>query len=311
MRILTEVRITPVYFSSLKSMNIALWRFSDRIAPVSSPRRTTIRSLHITREIITMHPLVNIAVSAVRQASRLPMHGIDKVTPTTKNPLEFLTALEVKAEQIMVDVIKAAYPEHAISAKQGGNIAGKDITWLIDSLDGSTNFLNGTPHFATTIAIIENGRVQHSVIYDPMTDELFTATRGRGASVNGRRLRVTSKKELNTCILGTTFPSSNENNGAVKLAVFNDFVSQCKDIRITGTASLDLAYLAAGRLDAIWHFGLSEWEISAASLMIQEAGGLIDDMNGQQKFIDKGDLIAASPKTFKLMAKTIQANLKK
>ncbi|MFT5520564.1 MAG: myo-inositol-1(or 4)-monophosphatase [Enterobacterales bacterium] len=257
-----------------------------------------------------MHPLVNIAVSAVRQASRISSHGIDIVRSHSRGPNDFTDTMELKAEQIMIDVIKAAYPNHAIDARHSGKIAGKEITWLIDSLDGKKNFQSENPHFALTVAVIENGRVQHSVIYAPITDELFTASRGRGTSVNGKRLRVTSQKDLNKCTLGTDFPYPTEAKGDMRMGVFTDFVNNCQDIRVSGTPSLDIAYVAAGRLDGYWKFGLTEWEVAAASLMLQEAGGIIDDMKGQQKFLSNGNVIAASPKVFKYMAKTIQPNLK-
>jgi myo-inositol-1(or 4)-monophosphatase len=257
-----------------------------------------------------MHPLVNIAVSAVRQASRISSHGIDIVRSHSRGPDDFTDTMELKAEQIMIDVIKAAYPDHAIDARHSGKIAGKEITWLIDSLDGKKNFQSENPHFALTIAVIENGRVQHSVIYAPIADELYTASRGRGTSVDGKRLRVTAKKEINSCTLGAAFPNPTATKGDMKMGVFTDFINNCQDIRVSGSAALDLAYVAAGRIDGYWNFGLTEWEVAAASLMVQEAGGIIDDMKGQQKFLTDGNVIAASPKIFKQMAKTIQPNLK-
>jgi myo-inositol-1(or 4)-monophosphatase len=258
-----------------------------------------------------MHPLVNIAVSAVRQAGRISSHGIDIVRSHSRGPNDFTDTMELKAEQIMIDVIKAAYPEHAIDARHSGKMAGKDITWLIDSLDGKNNFQSENPHFALTIAVIENGRVQHSVIYAPIADELFTASRGRGASVDGKRLRVSNKKDLSTCTLGAAFPSPAETKSNMKMGVFTDFINNCQDIRVSGSAALDIAYVAAGRFDGYWNFGLTEWEVAAASLMLQEAGGIIDDMKGQQKFLTDGNVLAASPKVFKHMAKTILPNMKK
>jgi len=257
-----------------------------------------------------MHPLVNIAVSAVRQGGRISSHGIDLVRSHSRGLIDFTDNMENKAEQIMIDVIKAAYPAHAIHAKHSGKIAGKDMTWLIDSLDGKSNFQSENPHFALTIAIIENDRVQHSVIYAPITDELFTASRGRGTSVNGKRLRVSNQKDISKCTLATGFPRPAAVNGDKRMGVFTDFVNNCQDIRVSGAASLDLAYTAAGRLDGYWQFGLTEWEVAAASLMLQEAGGIIDDMKGKQKFLTDGNVIAASPKIFKAMVKTIQPNLK-
>ncbi|PCJ49254.1 MAG: inositol monophosphatase [Gammaproteobacteria bacterium] len=256
-----------------------------------------------------MHPLVNIAVSAVRQASRISLHGMDIVRSHSKGPSDFTNKMELKAEQVMIDVIKAAYPNHAIAAKFTGSMPGKDITWLIDSLDGLSNFHSEIPHFAITIAIKENDRIQHSVIYAPVVDELYTASRGRGSSVNGRRLRVTNQKDLKNCTLATGFPSPNSTNGKTKMAAFTDFINQCDDLHLTGCPSLDLASVAAGRIDGFWQFGLTQWEISAASLMVLEAGGILDDMQGQAKHLTSGNVIAASPKIFKAIAKTIRPHL--
>ena len=273
------------------------------------------RSLHKLREIILMHPLVNIAVSAARSATRVILHGLDnmdKVKVSSKGHNDFVTSIDQKAEQIIIDTIRAAYPEHSILAEESGHQLGKDeITWIIDPLDGTTNFLYELPHFAISIAVAEKGRIQHGVIYDPIRDELFTASRGRGASVNGKRLRVVDKKLLEHSLLGTGFPFRSPELIDSYMGIFKDFMTQCKDIRRAGSAALDLAYVAAGRLDGFWEFGLSKWDIAAGSLMIQEAGGIIDDMNGRQQFLETGNVIAAPPKIFQAMAKTIQPHLKK
>ena len=261
-----------------------------------------------------MHPLLNIAVSAARQAGRIILHSMDnmdKVKTSSKGPNDFVTSVDKKAEQVIIDTIHAAYPEHSILAEESGAQLGKDeITWIIDPLDGTTNFLYELPHFAISIAVAEKGRIQHGVIFDPVRDELFTATRGRGASVNGKRMRVFDQILLENCLLGTGFPFRDHEMIDPYMGMFKDFMLQCRDVRRAGSAALDLAYVAAGRLDGFWEFGLSKWDIAAGSLMIQEAGGIIDDMQGRQQFLESGNVIAAPPKVFKAMVKTIRPHLK-
>ncbi len=261
-----------------------------------------------------MHPLVNIAVSAARQASRIILHSMDhmdKVKTTSKGHNDFVTDVDKKAEQVIIDTIHAAYPDHSILAEESGEQLGKDeITWIIDPLDGTTNFLYEFPHFAISIAVAEKGRIQHGVIYDPVRDELFIASRGRGASLNDKRLRVVDQKVLENCLLGTGFPFRSPDMIDPYMNIFKDFMIQCRDIRRAGSAALDLAYLAAGRIDGFWEFGLSKWDLAAGTLMIQEAGGIVDDMEGKQQFLENGNIIAAPPKIFKAMAQTIHPHLK-
>jgi len=262
-----------------------------------------------------MHPLVNIAVSAARQASRVILHAMDnmdKVKTISKGHNDFVTSVDKKAEQVIIDTIHAAYPDHSILAEESGEQLGKDeITWIIDPLDGTTNFLYEFPHFAISIAVAEKGRIQHGVIYDPVRDELFTASRGRGASLNDKRLRVVDQKVLENCLLGTGFPFRAPEMIDTYMDIFKDFMTECRDIRRAGSAALDLAYLAAGRIDGFWEFGLSKWDIAAGTLMIQEAGGIVDDMEGKQQFLENGNIIAAPPKIFQAMAKKIHPHLKK
>ena len=296
--------------TELNKLNIALSVNSDRMAPAKMANR----SLHRLREIKPMHPLVNIATSAARTAGRIilqAMDNMDKVKTSSKGPNDFVTNVDKEAEQAIINTIHAAYPDHSILAEESGEQLGKDeITWIIDPLDGTTNFLYELPHFAISIAVVEKGRVQHGVIYDPIRDELFTASRGRGASVNGKRMRVVDQKVLEKCLLGTGFPFRDTDNIDTYMGTFKDFMTQCRDIRRAGSAALDLAYVAAGRLDGFWEFGLSKWDIAAGSLMIQEAGGIIDDMKGKQQFLETGNVIAAPPKVFKAMAQTIRPHIK-
>jgi myo-inositol-1(or 4)-monophosphatase len=260
-----------------------------------------------------MHPLVNIAVSAARQAGRIIIHSMDhmdKVKTTEKGPNDFVTDVDKKAEYAIIETIHAAYPEHSILAEESGEQPGKDeITWIIDPLDGTTNFLYELPHFAISIAVAEKGRIQHAVIFDPVRDELFVASRGRGVSLNGKRLRVVDQKVLKNCLIGTGFPFRSPEMIDPYMNIFKDFMTQCRDMRRAGSAALDLAYVAAGRLDGFWEFGLSKWDVAAGVLMVQEAGGIVDDMDGKQQYLDNGNIIAAPPKVFKAMVKTIRPHL--
>lgn len=188
---------------------------------------------------------------------------------------------------------------------------GKDRVWIIDPLDGTTNFLRGVPHFAVSIACRIKGRIEHAVILDPVRQEEFTASRGRGAALNGKRLRVSQRKSLDGALLGTGFPFKEDQLDSLDnyLGMFRSLVGQTAGIRRCGAASLDLAYVAAGRYDAFWEFGLAEWDMAAGSLLIQEAGGLISDFTGDNQFLEKGTVVAGNPKCFKAVLTAIQPHL--
>lgn len=263
-----------------------------------------------------MHPLVNIAVAAARAGGRVITHaidGIEKVKATKKGTNDFVSNIDKRAENAIINIIHEAYPEHKIMAEESGSQfteGAGELEWIIDPLDGTTNFLYDIPHFAVSIAVAEKGRVQHGVIYDPIRDELFTASRGAGASLNGKRIRVNNPKDLSECLLGTGFPFRTPTATDAYMGMFQDFMSQCIDLRRAGAASLDLAYVAAGRLDGFFEFGLSPWDMAAGSLMIQEAGGIVDDMQGKQQYLQSGNIIAAPPKVFKSMVQVIKPHLK-
>jgi myo-inositol-1(or 4)-monophosphatase len=263
-----------------------------------------------------MHPIVNIAVRAARRAGNLIANSVDQVdrlTITEKATNDFVTEVDRQAEQAIIDVIHDAYPDHSILAEENGVIPGKrggtEFRWIIDPLDGTTNFLHGFPQFAVSIGVQQNGRLEHAVIYDPMRQELFTASRGGGAQLNDRRLRVTPRRGLEGALLGTGFPFKQQQHLDAYLATFRALFSMTAGIRRPGSAALDLAYVAAGRLDGFWEIGLNPWDMAAGVLLIQEAGGLVSDFSGGNDYLDSGNLVAASPKVFKAMLQAIRPHL--
>jgi myo-inositol-1(or 4)-monophosphatase len=202
-----------------------------------------------------------------------------KITP--KGPKDFATEIDHKAENEIIAVIRKSYPDHSVWGEEFGEQKGKDTDtiWIIDPLDGTTNFYHGFPHFCVSIAVMQKGRVEHAVIYDPLRQELFTASHGQGAKLNQYRIRVSNCLELGSALISTEFDCPT-----------------VQSTRNSGSAALDLAYVAAGRLDGFWDKGLNTWDIAAGCLLITEAGGLIQEPNGEQNYLKTGDLIATNPK---------------
>ncbi len=262
-----------------------------------------------------MQPMLNIALRAARSAGELIVRSIerlDTISVSEKDAKDFVTEIDRAAEQTIINAILKAHPDHGINAEESGRVAGKgegaDFEWIIDPLDGTTNFIRGVPHFAVSIACKYRGRIEHAVVIDPIRQEEFTASRGRGAAFNGRRMRVSKRKSLDNSLLATGFPFR---EGQLEhmdnyMSMFKDLAVQSAGIRRAGAASLDLAYVAAGRYDAFWEYGLSEWDMAAGALLIQEAGGLISDFNGGHDFLDSGHVVAGGPKCFKAVLTTIQ-----
>jgi myo-inositol-1(or 4)-monophosphatase len=251
-----------------------------------------------------MHPFVNIAVRAARKAGNYLAREFEESKPLPaekKGRNDFVTIADQKAEKVIIDIIRESYPEHAIVAEESGAIGENDIVWVIDPIDGTTNFFRKLPHFAISIAIKIKGRVEHGVIYDPMRDELFVASRGSGVSLNDKRLRVAGLRSLDDSLLATGFPFRTEALIPKFMKTFESMITKCSDIRRGGSAALDLAYVAAGRLDGYWEYGLSEWDIAAGQLMVREAGGIVSDIDGTDKHLKTGNVLAASPRVYKEM----------
>jgi len=253
-----------------------------------------------------MEPMVNIALRAARKAGEQIVRAsddLDRIEVTAKGRNDFVSEVDRAAEREIAYQLRKAYPDHAILGEEGGLQGDEDADyrWVIDPLDGTTNFLRGIPHYAVSIACLYKGKVEHAVIVDPVRREEFTASRGRGAALNGRRIRVSDRASLDGALLGTGIPFRNhcdELLGPYAKSI-EVLAGQCAGIRRAGAASLDLAYVAAGRLDAFWEKGLAIWDIAAGALLVREAGGLISDFNGADKHLENGDVVCGNPKYFK------------
>src|SRR5690606_38323284 len=265
-----------------------------------------------------MQPMLNIALRAARSAGEMIFRSIERldvISVDEKDAKDYVTEVDKAAELMIVQAIRKAYPNHSFLGEEGGVLEGSgegaDYQWIIDPLDGTTNFIRGVPHFAISIACKYRGRLEHAIVLDPVRQEEFTASRGRGAALNGRRLRVSNRKSLEGALLGTGFPFR---DGQLEhldnyLNMFRSLTGQTAGIRRAGAASLDLAYVAAGRFDAFWEFGLSEWDMAAGALLIQEAGGLVSDFSGGHEFLEKGQIVAGNTKCFKAVLTAIQPHL--
>jgi myo-inositol-1(or 4)-monophosphatase len=246
----------------------------------------------------------------VRASERL-----DIIEVENKSINDFVTEVDRSSEQEILKQLRKAYPDHGFLCEESGIIEGTgpgaDYQWIIDPLDGTTNYINGIPHYAISIACLFKGKIEHAVILDPVRQEEFTATRGRGAQLNGRRIRVTQRRGLEGALLATGIPFQARQQEHIDsyLATLKVFSENTAGIRRAGAASLDLAYLAAGRFDGFWEIGLSKWDIAAGILLITEAGGLVSDFNGQFEHMKSGNLVAASPKVFKAMIQAIKPSL--
>ena len=255
-----------------------------------------------------MHPTLSIALRAAREAGRVMLRKLDRldlVHVDTKQGNDFVSDVDRQAEAEIIRVIRNTYPDHAILAEESGASGHNQNEWVIDPLDGTTNYLHGFPHFAVSIAFRHAGRLESAVVYDPMLEEMFTASRGAGAFLNDRRVRVSSASGLNGALLGTGFPFKSPQHVDAYLETFRALFNRCGDIRRAGAAALDLAYVAAGRLDGFWEIGLAEWDMAAGTLLVQEAGGLVGDFGGGHAFLDTGNVVAGAPKVFKAMVQTI------
>jgi len=260
-----------------------------------------------------MHPMLNIAVRAARNAgdiiARYSSH-IDELTVTNKDHNDFVSEVDRQAENEIIAVIRKAYPGHGILAEESGQHGDNDeFQWIIDPLDGTTNFLHGFPQFAVSIALQHKGRLDQAVIYDPMRQELFTASRGSGAFLDNRRIRVSKRTGLKGALLGTGFPYKDFSHLDSYLGMFRALLVDSAGVRRPGSAALDLAYVAAGRFDGFWEIGLKPWDIAAGVLLVREAGGLVGDLSGGHNFMKSGNIIAAAPKLFPAMLRKIHPHL--
>jgi myo-inositol-1(or 4)-monophosphatase len=252
----------------------------------------------------SLHPMLNIAIKAARAAGAIINRAsldVDKVQVESKGVNDFVTEVDKHAEAVIVDALLAAYPGHGILAEESGREMGakdSEFLWIIDPLDGTTNFIHGFPVYAVSIALAWRGVVQQAVVYDPNRNDLFYASRGRGAYLNDRRLRVSKRLRLADSLIGTGFPFRKGDNFKRYMKMFEEISQQCAGLRRPGAASLDLCYVAAGYYDGFFETGLSPWDIAAASLIITEAGGLIGNFSGEADFLYQREVVAGNPKVY-------------
>jgi myo-inositol-1(or 4)-monophosphatase len=259
-----------------------------------------------------MHPMLAIAVRAARRAGAIinrAARDVEVLPVTRKRHNDFVTEVDKSAEVAIIEILHRAYPDHAILAEESGAKAGaageSEYTWIIDPLDGTTNFIHGFPQYAVSIGLRHKGVLAHGVIYDPTKNELFTASRGRGAFLDERRIRVSKRLRLDEALIGTGFPFRDLQSLDEYLAMFREFTIRTAGIRRAGAAALDIAYVAAGRLDGFWEMGLSPWDVAAGALMVQEAGGLVGDFRGDAGYLESGRIVCGNPKIFSQMLQVI------
>ncbi len=258
-----------------------------------------------------MHPMLNTAVRAARAAGNVMLRAtsrLDSIKVESKQRNDFVSEVDRQAEVVILDILGKAYPQHAFLGEESGRSghAGSEFVWIIDPLDGTTNYLHGIPHYAVSIALQYQGRLEQAVIYDPVKDELYTASRGGGAYLNSRRIRVTGLKGLEGALLGTGIPFREDQPIEPFLATLRGMLGPIAGIRRAGSAALDLAYVAAGRLDGYWEFGLRPWDMAAGLLLVREAGGMVTDFAGGEEAMQSGNVLAANPRLLHAMLGVIQ-----
>lgn len=256
--------------------------------------------------------MLNTAVKAARRAGNIinrATRNLDIVAVREKAANDYVSEVDHEAEQAIIRTLLEAYPDHSILAEESGASGKSDYQWIIDPLDGTINFLHGFPQYAVSIALAHRGVVTQAVVYDPGRNDLFTATRGRGAHLNETRLRVSKRDQLRTSLIGTGFPFRSLEHIDAYMAVLRDMMKHTAGVRRPGAAALDLAYVAAGRLDGFWELGLGKWDFAAGALLITEAGGLVGDLEGNDGYMQSGNIVAATPKVFVELLKTIAPHL--
>ena len=261
-----------------------------------------------------MNPFLNTAIKAARLAGRVISYNaeqLDRLTITVKGHADFVSEVDHKAEMEIINTIRETYPEHSIFAEESGRAAGDDFEWIIDPLDGTTNFLHGIPQYAVSIAMREKGVLKVAVIYDPIKDELFTAVKGEGALLNDRRIRVSRTDNMSYSLLATGFPYKDTKNLDLWIDCFRALMPETSGVRRAGSAALDLAWIAAGRYDGFWEFGLNAWDIAAGVLLIQEAGGIVSEVDGGRDHLISGDIMAASPAIYRKMLRKLSPIMQK
>ena len=254
-----------------------------------------------------LHPMINVAIKAARAAGAIINRAaldVESVRVSQKQVNDFVTEVDQAAEQAIIDILLVAYPGHVIWAEESGRTQGaqdSDYVWIIDPLDGTTNFIHGLPIYCVSIALAVKGRVEQAVVYDPTRNDLFTATRGRGAFMNDRRLRVSKRVRLQECLISTGFPFRPGDDFKTYLSMMSEVMQRSAGLRRPGAAALDLAYVAAGFTDAFFETGLQPWDVAAGSLLVTEAGGLVGNLTGEADFLEQKECLAGSPRIYGLL----------
>lgn len=260
-----------------------------------------------------MHPYLNTAIKAARRAGKIItryLGDLEALKVHEKGLNDLVTLVDQAAEHDIIDTIQRAYPHHSILGEETGfHKADDEFVWVIDPLDGTTNYVHGFPHFAVSIAVKYRDQIEHGVIYDPLSQDLYTASRGSGAQLNDRRIRVSKHTKLEGTLIGCSFPFHERSKQLDKqFKIFKEVFVRCSDVRRSGSAALNLAYVASGKLDGFWESGLKEWDLAAGVLLVREAGGYATDFKGEAAFAENGNLIAGSRKIHAELLKIIQEN---
>ena len=252
----------------------------------------------------SLHPMLNVAIKAARAAGSIINRAsldLDILKINSKSPNDFVTEVDQAAEQLIIETLLQAYPDHGILAEESGREHGNkhsEFQWIIDPLDGTTNFIHGFPVYAVSIALAHRNVVQQAVVYDPTRNDLFYATKGRGAYLNDRRLRVSRRTRMSDALIGTGFPFRRGDNFKRYLKMFEAVMQECAGLRRPGAAALDLCYVAAGYYDAFFETGLNPWDVAAGSLIIAEAGGLVGNFTGEADFLHQREIVAGNPRIY-------------
>ena len=262
-----------------------------------------------------MHPMLNIAVKAARRAGQIINRAsldVGNLKVDVKRQSDYVTEVDRAAEAAIIDMLRDTYPDHGILAEESGlagTSASSEYQWIIDPLDGTTNFIHGLPQYAVSIGLAHRGVMTQAVVYDPNRNELFTATRGGGAYLNDKRIRVAKRTRLEDALLGTGFPFRVFTHIDAYMAIFRDVAQRTAGMRRPGAASLDLAWVACGRIDGFWELGLSPWDMAAGTLLITEAGGLVGDLSGEPGYMKTGNIVGGNPKIFAQLVQLIAPHL--
>lgn len=251
-----------------------------------------------------LHPMLNVAIKAARAAGAIINRAaldVEAVRVSQKQVNDFVTEVDHASEETIIETLLTAYPGHGIWGEETGRTHGakdSDFVWIIDPLDGTTNFIHGFPVYCVSIALAVKGKVEQAVVYDPTRNDLFTATKGRGAYLNERRIRVSKRTMLSQCLISTGFPFRKGDNFQAYLSMMSEIMQRTAGLRRPGAAALDLAYVAAGFTDGFFETGLSPWDVAAGSLLVTEAGGLVGNFTGEPDFLEQKECLAGNPRIY-------------